>query len=184
MNNLQEYKLSLFERCEAGDITVDERDLLLEAVSDEIDVDEMDNYEESVLERFEAGLLTEEETAMLLEATRYAKEQEKKRELYREKRKHKERAANAQDIKSAFFDFDKENGRHARKAKKYREEAKERRKVEEENKGGLYYGRAAGKHYGNAMKALREKEIGTAAYELNKADHIIDRGKAAKKRFV
>ena len=86
MTNLQEYKLSLFERCEAGDITKEERDLLLEAVSDDVEIDEIEleeseeisEYEESVLERFEAGLLTEEEAEMLLEATRYMKEKDKK----------------------------------------------------------------------------------------------------------
>ena len=76
MNNLQEYKLSLYERCEAGDITVDERDLLLEAVSDEIDVDEMDTeleeavseYLDTIEESFNEGVLTEEEVDILLES--------------------------------------------------------------------------------------------------------------------
>lgn len=35
MTNLESYKLSLFERCESGLITEEERDVLLEAVSDD-----------------------------------------------------------------------------------------------------------------------------------------------------
>jgi hypothetical protein len=86
MTSLQEYKLSLFERCEAGDITVDERDLLLEAVSDEIDEVELEeskkmeieddeeleeavaDYLDTIEERFNEGALTEEEVDILLES--------------------------------------------------------------------------------------------------------------------
>jgi hypothetical protein len=88
MTNLQEYKLSLFERCEAGDITEDERNLLLEAVSEEeveevsTDVEESEEIDEedteleeavaeyldTIEERFNEGTLTEEEVDILLES--------------------------------------------------------------------------------------------------------------------
>ena len=75
MTNLQVYKLSLFERCEAGDITEEERDLLLEAVSDEV-IDEIE-LEEScegdrkksldiINEGYKKGVYTDEDYRELI----------------------------------------------------------------------------------------------------------------------
>lgn len=75
MTNLEIYKLSVYERCERGEISEEERNILLESVNEsesgnnvEESVDENDAYVTSIYERCEAGSITEEERDILLEA--------------------------------------------------------------------------------------------------------------------
>lgn len=70
MTNLEKYLLSLHERCERGEISEEERNVLLEAVTtpDEESTDETEKYIKSINERCESGFISEEERNVLLEA--------------------------------------------------------------------------------------------------------------------